>query len=590
MSLGDFESQNAAGFLDLLAAPVFRWSPTESDDETERLWVQLCRVTLGGLPSELISRLKSVDPPHHLPQQRYLQVGSQTSAIDRLCLTRVAQRYWGVGITAGKDLRDISTWASISESADAISALCVVTDLIRDRHPTLEQELFRHATRQTLGRVSSWLGVISSRDGDVLAKRYGLLGRRQETCAAIGESYGVSRARIQQIESGVLRKLGPAIADEIRASSRADSRADALDRAFRSLHTRPGDDVHSTKGLTRLARLDEAWWPCGLAMLSGDEFDSTTLNDWCFVRDWLTHKAGAIWLDDGRNFMKRRSENKSPYMNAARKLLSIHETVSIDVVHEAVLDTWRSQLYSKCKLSVDWLKAFLRNSSLTVVSDDLVRSRPMIPSDELSRTELQLLGALQELGGVAELDELRERLPGLRRQGSTLNQTLYGRTPIVQRLGPSIFGIRGAAQDPERVARLENLAAQRGHPWLNRGGWKRDAKRSLQYRIPSRGVLPDRIRLPNVIADALLESNGRNGPLVWRMPDGIDYSVGVQVSSAGTYLSGVRPALDQLHAVPGDTINLTVKADGSWAIALAAEASAESVIIRIGRGWTSVSL
>ena len=590
MSRGELSAAGVDSHMDLLNSPVFRWSQTESDDETEGLWLQLCLAILEGTPEEILKWLRAADPPQYAPPMSDLPVEFQEIATTTLTMLRVGQSYWGVGITAGKNLAEIGTWAGNLDIGATISALSHLTHLIRERRPALESELFRHATKQAARRIESWLASISSSGADVLVKRYGLRGQASATLSEVGQSRGVSRARVQQIESRALLRLGSEVADELRAASRTGSRPDALDRAFQSLLTRPGKDVHRTDDLLNLASLDEGWWPCGIAMLSEDVNGSTARTDRHFVREWLKRRTEAIWLDAGVNFMRRRSENKSPYITAARKLLTIHETVPIGVVHDAVIDTWRSELWGECMLSVDWLGAFLRSSTLATQGDCLVRNEPEAYSDELNQSERQLLAALQELGGVGVLDELRERLPALRQPGSTLSQTLYNRTPIVQHVGPSIFGIRGAAHDPERVAILEDRALERGHPWLSRGGWKQESKRSLQYRIPSGNSLPIRIRLPNDIADALLGDDERLGALIWRTPDALDHSVGIHVASAGTYLTSVRPILDWLHASGGDTIRVTVSPDDVWDVALTEEAPSQSIVIRMGRGWTSVAL
>ena len=589
MTQGETPAADVASYLDLLAAPASRWSQTESDDETEELWLQLCLVILEEIPGEVLQWLRAVNPPQHAPPPSALPIEAQEIATDLLTLLRVGQKYWGVGVTAGNDLAGIGAWAGNLDTGATVSALGPITHLIRERRPTLEPELFRHATRRAARRIDSWLASISPGDADVLIQRFGLSGQPGATLAEVGQSRDISRERVRQIEARALRRLGHAVADELRGRSNAGSRSDALEGALQSLSTSPGKDVHRIDDLLNLASADETWWPCGIAMLSEDLGGSTALTEQHFVREWLTHRTDAIWLDGREHFIRRRAESRSPYINAARKLLAIHESVSIAVVHEALIDTWRSVLWPEYRLSVDWLEAFLRSSTLTVEDDSLVRTGPEISSDELSQSEQQLLGALRELGGVATLDELRGRLPDLRRQGSTLSQTLYSRTPIVQRLGPSIFGIRGAPHDSERVAILEDRALRQGHPWIDRGGWKQDARRSLQYRIPSRQALQDRIRLPNDIADALIGDDERPGPLVWRTPDGLEYSVAVQVASAGTYLKGVRPLLERLHASGGDTVEVIVHSDGVWAVSLNEEAPAEAIIIRMGRGWTSVA-
>ena len=136
---------------------------------------------------------------------------------------------------------------------------------------------------------------------------------------------------------------------------------------------------------------------------------------------------------------------------------------------------------------------------------------------------------------------------------------------------------------------LEERALRQGHPWVDRGGWKQDARRSLQYRIPSRQALPNRIRIPNDIADGLLGGDERPGPLVWRTPDGLEHAVAIQVASAGTHLKGVRPVFERLLASGGDTVEVTVHPDGVWAVALTEAAPTEAVVIRMGRGWASVA-
>ena len=590
MSRGELSVADVTLHMDLLTWPVARWGHTEWDDKTERLWLRLCCTVLEGIRPEMLEWLRGVDPPHEAPSTGDLPSELKTNGTNLLVILRVGQRYWGLGVTAGTSLAEIGVWAGNLDIGATISALRHLTHLIRHRDPDLECELFRHGSNQASRRIDSWLGSISPSGAEVLVRRFGLHGQPRATLSEVATSRGVSRERVRQIEARALRRLGPAASYELQEIHRGGSRTDALCKAFRSLSERPGMDVHSTDELLNKALYNEAWWPCGTGMLSEDLAGSTAHTERQSVREWLTQVTDAIWLDAGANFMKRRSENRSPYITAARKLLAVHEAVPISVVHEALLETWRSELWPECMLSVDWLGAFLRGSTLVTEGDWLVRKGQADFSNELSQSEQQLLAALQELGGVGSLDELRRILPGLRGHGSTLNQMLYDRTPIIQHIGPSIFGIRGASHDPERVAALEDLALRNGHPWIDRGGWKRDGRRKLQYRIPTGNALPSRIRLPGDITDALSDDGGLPDRLIWRTPDGLDNPVGVHVAAAGIYLTEVRWILEHLHASGGDTINVTLLPDEVWAVELTEEPSPESILIRMGRGWTSVVL
>ena len=66
--------------------------------------------------------------------------------------------------------------------------------------------------------------------------------------------------------------------------------------------------------------------------------------------------------------------------------------------------------------------------------------------------------------------------------------------------------------------------------------------------------------------------------------------MGVDVASAGTYLTEVRTVFKHLHASGGGTIKVTVLPDQVWSIELTEEPPPESIVIRMGRGWTSVLL
>ena len=575
-------------YMELLTWPTSKWSQSESDGKTDELWLQLCFAILGGASRDALKWMRAVDPPRHHPRPDDLPVELQANAADWLTMLRIAQGYWGVGVTAGNSLEQIGIWAGDLDSDKAISVLRHLTELIRGYCPAMESELFRHAGDQAERRISAWLGSIPPGDADVLIKRYGLNGEPGATLEEIGRSRGVTRARIQQIEARAFRRLGQGVKEQFQAFADG-SYVDAMDSVFRSLSTRPGEDVHRVDDLLNVASLNESWWTCGISMLSRNVAGSTVQNDRHAVREWLISKEQTIWLGDQMHFMKRRSETKNHYINVARKLLSIHEAVPIPVVHEAINDTWRNEIWPQYMFSVDQLRAFFKDSTIRIDEDCLLRTGLEISHNELSQSEQHLLGALQDLGGVAGLGELRERLPDLRKHGSTLSQTLYNRTPIVQHVGPSIFGIRGVAHDQDRLALLEDHAYENGHQWIDKVGWTQDAKRTLQYRISPLKSLPSRIRLPNDIAEDLLGDDENHRPLVWRTADGLDHSVGIRVSSSGTYFTGTLPVLNSLRAAGGNTISMQVRPDGVWALDLVDETPDETVVIRLGRGWTSVA-
>ncbi|NUM25332.1 MAG: hypothetical protein HUU49_01775 [Candidatus Buchananbacteria bacterium] len=55
--------------------------------------------------------------------------------------------------------------------------------------------------------VNSLLKNLSSKESDILSRRFGLMGREKETLEQIGKYYNITRERIRQIETATIKKL-----------------------------------------------------------------------------------------------------------------------------------------------------------------------------------------------------------------------------------------------------------------------------------------------------------------------------------------------------------------------------------------------
>ena len=55
--------------------------------------------------------------------------------------------------------------------------------------------------------VAQFLGLLTEREREVLVRRFGLDDGEPDTLEEIGESWGVTRERIRQIESQALKRL-----------------------------------------------------------------------------------------------------------------------------------------------------------------------------------------------------------------------------------------------------------------------------------------------------------------------------------------------------------------------------------------------
>ena len=65
MSGGEPSPADVVTYMELLTDPISLWSPTESSEETERLWLQLCLVALEGASGEILTWMRAADPPRY---------------------------------------------------------------------------------------------------------------------------------------------------------------------------------------------------------------------------------------------------------------------------------------------------------------------------------------------------------------------------------------------------------------------------------------------------------------------------------------------------------------------------------------------
>lgn len=88
----------------------------------------------------------------------------------------------------------------LADDSDCSVVDCIAAD--RDDEP--EQRL----TLQDLkGNVEVWLGRLSLRHRDVVARRYGLLGHEDGTLEQVGADVGITRERVRQLQIEALGKL-----------------------------------------------------------------------------------------------------------------------------------------------------------------------------------------------------------------------------------------------------------------------------------------------------------------------------------------------------------------------------------------------
>ena len=84
------------------------------------------------------------------------------------------------------------------------SEFTVVDSIVAARADEPEQRL---TVQDLKGNVEVWLGRLSHRHRDVVARRYGLLGHQDGTLEQVGADVGITRERVRQLQIEALGKL-----------------------------------------------------------------------------------------------------------------------------------------------------------------------------------------------------------------------------------------------------------------------------------------------------------------------------------------------------------------------------------------------
>ena len=145
---------------------------------------------------------------------------SQCEAEVKSILPKELSRYFFFdGERIEKMSKDISTGKKATDFAEAVKGLLGLNAMINEIQPNVFQninpdafywndgiyeEIEQRALREILEKL---MGELSEREQAVLIARYGFEDGVEKTLEEVGQTFGVTRERIRQIESKALRKL-----------------------------------------------------------------------------------------------------------------------------------------------------------------------------------------------------------------------------------------------------------------------------------------------------------------------------------------------------------------------------------------------
>ena len=113
---------------------------------------------------------------------------------------------------AGKNRKESSTtpFSRLVKNEPDFDEEAFISSLDDNSENPVEEECIEN---EKLYRVRKALNELSGRDSDIINRHYGLDGREEESFNDIAESYGLSKARIHQLEQATFNSLRSELGD-----------------------------------------------------------------------------------------------------------------------------------------------------------------------------------------------------------------------------------------------------------------------------------------------------------------------------------------------------------------------------------------
>jgi hypothetical protein len=428
---------------------------------------------------------------------------------------------------------------------------------------------------------------LPDRERHVLIHRFGLFRNETRTLESIGDDLGVTRERVRQIEKKALSKLPENTSIEIRNESFSSNWEDRMLSVARqlvsSLSSRAGEDIHFTDDVVRdLIEDPDSWYFELKGAVNLSQFDP-----WAVVTQAID-SSKIIWLDNEKTVFLKYTQ-KHPCHNVASRLLSIFDEATLEGIHDGVAQIWSKRTFrAPFNLTVDDMVVLLKHFGYEIVGNIVKSGTVNVPFMEMNHAEIPLVEYLMASGGFSTLDDMRIQLPELLEHGTTQSQYLFGTSPLFERLGPSLYGLRGYRYAPGELSSAQKKANSSNHLWVNRASWESDINSEvMSYRLSDRRDPPASIGVSETTAYWLSNDwNGESEELSFELGDSTSHLLRLARNGASIRLHGLNALWDDLDVHRGDTL-VMIKQDRAIRASLKAEQFEQKthLEINLGSGW-----
>lgn len=487
------------------------------------------------------------------------------------------------------------------QSSAALSRMAAVRNILR----RLEAEKLDEALLDLVQRV------VSAQHVEAIAMRLGWDGLGGATLEEAGKTAGVTRERIRQIQIRLEEALKtvtyfPALDRAIEALDRAAdsfepdaasllrreeitfdkflpagvvSAAKMLGRPYRfeigpdKLSVQlPGDTKAKVfqRALRSLSNVNHVASVLELqARISEAEGEEPSLDT---VRAFLERYPSVVWLDDQDWFWVRQGEGRNRVLGQIRKMLAVAGSLPLESLREGVLRHHRTR---NTILPRNAFEGLCRSPGLQVHNGMVSAQKPIRMDQVLGEIETTMVNILNSHGDVMHSTDLEDEC--LKRRVNRHSFWVYlSYSPVLERLAPSVYAVRGAEIDPAEVAHLAGKEVP-AEPALQDHGWTKDGAIWLGYRakrnILSSGVVYVPAGVRNMVGERRFELFTVDGA-----------SVGTFVVSITGRAWGIGPFIDRRGVEVGDALIVAVDIELGVAVV---QAGSNDLLLTYqdGDGW-----
>lgn len=488
------------------------------------------------------------------------------------------------------------------QADQALARVAAVRSVLRRLETEKLDEALLHLVRQ----------VVSARHVEAIALRLGWDGMGGATLEEAGEVAGVTRERVRQIQLRLEDALKPVtyVPALDRAIEALDRAADTFEPDAASLLRREGITfdsflptgvISAAKLLSRPYRFEVG--PGKISVqLAGDtktkifqrvlkslsdvnhiasvlelharifeaEGEEPLLET---VRAFVERHPNVAWLNDDHSwFWVRQGEGRNRVVRQISKMLTVAGSLPLESLREGILRNHRTR---SAVLPRSVLEGLCRAAGFKVHDGMVSISEPKSTDKIPAGIERTMVDVLKSHGGIMHGRDLEDEClkRGVNRHSFWV-YLIY--SPLLERLAPSVYVLRGAKIDPAEVAHLADKDVLT-EPALQDDGWTKDDAIWLGYRVKrnirASGVVSVPGRVRNMIGDQRLELFTVDGA-----------SVGTFVVSSTGNAWGLTPFIGRRGVEVGDALIIALDTELGVAVV---QAGSKDLLLTYqgGAGW-----